>query len=81
MKKTLYFIGRLLVASVLIALSAVSGIGVLAYYQEKEALPFAIFGAICFCGALAMSLHEESKPAPTAKTKTTAAATDEVAAA
>lgn len=81
MKKILTFIGRVVAATVLIALSAVSFIGVLAYYQEIEALPFALFGSICFFGALAMSLHEESKPAPTAKTKTTAAATDEVAAA
>lgn len=80
MKKTLNFVGRIMAAIILCAVSAVSFIGMLAYYREPEALPFAVFGAVCLFGALAMTMHEEGKTAPTAKNRKRAATSSEAAA-
>lgn len=81
MKKTLKAAGRIMGAVILCALSALSLIGVLCFYQELMALPFAAFGAVTFIGAVAMITHEEGKTAPLADTKTEQVAHEQTAAA
>lgn len=79
--KTLISILRIMGAVILCALSALSLIGVLCFYQELMALPFAAGCAITFMGAFAMITHEDGKTAPLADTKTTKAADEQTLAA
>lgn len=81
MKKILNLIGRIMGAFILCALSAISLIGMLCYYQTLTALPFAAIMCVSFIGAVAMISHEESKKAPLADTKTAKVADEQTYAA
>lgn len=72
---------RIMGAFILCALSAISLICMLCYYQTITALPFAAIMCVSFIGAVAMISHEESKKAPLADTKTAKVADEQTYAA
>lgn len=81
MKNIVKTLGRILGATVLCAISALALIGVLCFYKELMALPFAALCAVTFIGAVAMITHEDGKAAPLADTKTEHTATEQTVAA